>query len=222
MGFILSHRARASDNFGNFVGYTSNVALSIPASFSPSAAITVAVGQLAVVLVAQQTASTLTAVSDNLGNTWNALTTSGTGNSAMKMYWSLITNAGSMTPVSTNTSSSSDACILCAVFDGPFDSSPLDKDVITTGGHSNTLVTPSSGTLAQTNELIIAYWCCQTVPTAGGATAPSVMRATNPLYVFGGIASHVVSATTAVTVTFTNGGSNGYGHRGIATFKRAA
>jgi len=208
--------------FGDVLSTGSNNTLNIPASFSPAAAVTVAVGNLIVVFVVEQTSLTVTGVTDNLGNSYSAFN-AGTlgGSSSGRAFWSLATVAGSSTPVAACTSSAHNASIDVAVYEGPFAASPLDANPANTVDTSSPYTSPLTGTLAQADELLVAYYMSSSgtawsAPSQGSISVQAAAASAN-----GCIVGAVVAATTSTSIDVTQT-SVGNAMQGIGSFKQAA
>lgn len=92
--------------------------------------------------------------SDNLGNTWSNIDANG-----LRAY-SRITNAGTLTTVTQSFASNNTghAMMIAAIFDGPFDTSPLDVNPAGINDISAPYTCPASGTLAKNTELVIGLY----------------------------------------------------------------
>lgn len=169
----------------------------------------VAVGDLVIGAIWQQTNLTASGASDNLGNTYS-FTNAGTdsGASTGRAFYSRVTVAGNLTQVSvTATGSTNDFIICVAVIEGPFTSSPLDANPANVQDNTSPHNCPATGTLAQADEYIFA-WATGNPDSTISATSPNVkllqdIRAGNGVLCLGG---QVVAATTTVTPVFTGGG----------------
>lgn len=223
MGFILSHRARSLDTFGNLLATASYTNAGTSASMAMSSAVTVKAGDLVVVVVGEQIgAPSSTGVSDDLSNTWNGLTAGGGGNVGGRLWWSIITNAGSMTvTVTGGTSSADDSANTLCVYEGPFAASPVDVEssAVYNASAAGPWSTPATGTLAQAAELIIAWFTGQ-----GGfgdiqPSAPFTLSKKVSNNIVNAVASLVVNSTDSVTATFTGG--TAAATKQIVTFKKA-
>jgi hypothetical protein len=197
--------------FGSVTGTFQGNNASIPASFAAALSTgsgVVSTGDLVVVVVCEQTGLTVSACTDNLGNTYtaqNAGTLSGTSVSGC-LFWSVVTNAGTITSVTaTCTSSTHNGVIIAAIIDGPFLASPVDANPAnTTNDLTTPYTTPATGTLAQAQEVIVS-WITQTGSNTLTATAPNVkIIQQNSVSVVGAVlGSQVVAATTTVTPAWT-------------------
>jgi hypothetical protein len=175
---------------------------------------------------------TANAVTDNLGNSYTAQNAgSDAGNATGRAFYSIVTSAGTLTAVNVDVTATStdDAAVAADVYEGPFAASPLDANPANvTNDITSPFVSPATGTLAQADELIIA-WIAETNCRTMSATAPFTLGQ-NVLSTSEGsvnsvgvaIARRVVSATTSVTCEWTAGGALNSDVLGIASFKKAA
>ncbi len=167
----------------------------------------VAVGDLVVALMAQQTALTASGCTDNLGNTYvaqNAGTLSGTTISG-RLFYSRVTVPGTLSSVTiAATASANDFSCLCAVFTGPFVTSPVDSSPANgTTDITTPYSCPASATLAQASELVIG-WSANNAAATWAASSPfTLTNQTNQANTHAVISHLVTSATTAQTPAFT-------------------
>lgn len=189
---------------GTLVGGNNSIPNPLPATGSVS----VAVGDLVVAVIGQQTALTVTAVTDNLGNTYtaqNAGTLSGTTISG-RMFYSRVTVAGTLTTVNAAaTASANDATIAVAVFEGLFESPPIDTNPANATNDVTTPYTsPASGTLAQAVELVVS-WMTFNSTSVLSATSPNLKAVQNSQSANADvvIGYQVTAATTTVTPAWT-------------------
>jgi hypothetical protein len=186
---------------------------------------TVAVNDLIFVQVGQQTNLTVSAVNDNLGNTYSAVSAGvDSGGQTQRLFYSLVTAAGSLTEVSATVSGSANDGSICAcAFAGPFAASPLDKAPTEIQDDTTSPFTcPASGTLSQADELVIAAGVAGSNMSDWVATSPNTLRnnhgTANTRQVIG---SQVVAATTSVAPAFT-GTSTTDNVLATVTFKKGA
>jgi hypothetical protein len=197
---------------------------SITNPLTVSGSCTVSVGDLIIAVLAQQTALTVTAVSDNLGNTYTAQN-AGTdaGNITGRMFYSRVTNAGTLTSVSfTTTASTNDAAAGAVMFEGPFLTSPLDANPAnSTADITSPFSFPATGTLAQTDELVVAWAAAVGTVTSGWTATSPLRKHDSPSVANAGafIGSYVVAATTTTTPEAT-GTNPTQDVLGTATFKK--
>lgn len=212
--------------FGDLKGVASNIATSITDPFSPAWPLQVSVGDLIIVSVGQDVGTT-TAVgcTDNLGNSYSALTGGGSGTASVKGFYSVATVAGRSTPSVDTTASSSDATIVCAAYEGPFAASPLDANPAVTTSSAEPYNANATGTLAQADELIVGYFFADGLETLD-TPAPSarldkqiVEQATGIINRSAALTSLVVSATTTITMGISGSAGNNITACGVATFK---
>lgn len=188
-------------------------------------ALSVAVGDLAIVAFADQVGGSAPTIADTLGNSWTALSGPTTNTARLSKWFSRITTGGSMTVTITFGSSANSRAGIVATFSGS-QATPNDANPANANDATSQYDCPSSGTLAQTNELVIGF---------GGVAGPNgdVVAAVAPdilvtdIGTTGGAAGtnttailtyRVVSATTAVAPAFTID-ANRTGVVGTASFK---
>lgn len=213
--------------FGDVRGTLTGTNASIPASFAATGSVSVSVGDLIVVVIAERAANTSTAVTDSLGNTYTQQN-SGTvsGNIGAHAFWSRATNAGTLTSVTaTCTASGADGAIGAVVFEGPFVSSPLDASPANAVDNTSPYLGPASGTLAQADELVAGWWCgangMATAALGGGWTVrtnPNTGTGNNT--VGAAIGSITVAATTSVQPSWTAGTAPAANALGTMSFKK--
>lgn len=181
--------------------------------------VAVVVGDLIFATMSQQTNLTASGVTDNLGNTYSAVN-AGTdaGTVSIRSFYTRVTTAGTLTTVSfAATASTNDASVVAAVIEGPFASSPLDANPANTTDGTSPFTCPSTGTLAQADEVVMA---------AMATAANETLSATSPSLIAGSVARanasvaqsrRLVAATTAVAPEFT--GTNATAAQVTASFK---
>jgi hypothetical protein len=211
--------------FGNLLGtLTGNIADIVnPAVATGSVA--VAVGDLVLAVLVEQTAQTATACADNLGNTYTAVSAGVDGGTvAHRGYYSRVTVAGTLTSVSfTVTGGTHNACMIAAAFQGPFAVSPVDAiPTATTNVLATSIPCPATGTLAQADELVACYLSINGNQTIT-ADSPNLLalRANSTTVQSGAIGYQKVSATTTVTPAFTVGVTPTVSNMSTVTFKKA-
>lgn len=197
---------------------------SIPASFATSAgSIAVVAGDLGFCVVGQQTNLTVTAVADNLGNSWTAVDAGAdAGNATGRAFYFRFTGSGTLTTVTaTCTASANDGSIVACVFSGPFVTSPLDKAPTVVQNDVSTPYTgPASGTLSQADEYVIAYYAKDGNSALTGSS-PNTLRGNQnqSANIATGIGGYVVSATTTQSPAWT-GTAPTVDVLGTVTFKK--
>jgi hypothetical protein len=212
--------------FGDFLGSFSASSGSITNPFDGTGSEVVAVNDLVVFVVCEQTNATVTGVTDNLGNTYTAITAaSDAGAATLRAFYSVVTVAGTLTTLhAACTASNDNVTVVGGAWTGPFAASPLDANP---ANQVNTDVTspftcPATGTLSQADELVVAYGSANNT-TAWEATSPNLLAVDNngqvPKSVLG---YQVVSATTSVAPEFTAVSNPGQAIQGMASFKKAA
>lgn len=126
-------------------GGTSSTALAV--------AIACSVGSLVRVTFADRVGGSTPTIADSKGNSWKLLA-GPTTNTVRKTEWySVITHGGVLTIRITFNASTSSRAAVVAVFSGT-SSSPLDANPTDGTGSTTPFIAPSSGTLAQTNEVV--------------------------------------------------------------------
>jgi hypothetical protein len=214
--------------FGALKGTLSGTSGSITSPFAVTTGgpVTVAVGDLVIAVLTQQTALTVTGVTDNLGNTYTAQNV-GTDAGAVtgRAFYSRVTVAGSLTTVTfAATASANDVAAAAAVIEGPFAAPPIDKNLANV---TNDITSPFSatvtGTLTQADEVVAAWCSMQPGVTTWAASAPltrHVAVATGNVGVV--ISTATVAATTSVAPEHTNGVNPSSSVLGSMTFMKAA
>lgn len=187
----------------------------------------VRVGDLIVAVLGQQTALTVTAATDNLGNSYSAQN-AGTdaGNTTGRMFYSRVSNAGTLTTVNfATTASANDASCCAAVFEGPFEPSPpIDKNPANlTNDTSNPMQANSLGTLSRPHELTIGWFAGANgsagLDTSGDdlSQAASQRQSVNIETMISYL--HVADPATAQTPGFATPGTIGNNVIGAASFQ---
>ena len=213
--------------FGDLKGFGTGSGLSVTNPSNASGSIGVSVGDLVVAVMCEQTSLTVTAVTDNLGNTYtaqNAGTDAGT--STGRMFYSRVTVAGTLTTVSfAATASADNYTVIFAVYQGPFVVSPIDKNPA--NGASDIVspfTCPATGVLSQPVELVIAWAVAATltVTTWAGSGGVAVdIQATDGAVTNAVIAHGVTNSTATTTPAFTGTAPSADDVLGTATFKAA-
>jgi hypothetical protein len=218
--------SKTSTGFGGLRGALEVSAASVTNPLTASGSVAgVSVYDLIVVLFGEATNLTVTAITDNLGNTYSAVDAGFSSGWTNRAFYALVTpgHAGTLTSVSaTTTASSDDALMVVGVFEGPFAVSPLDAAPAQVADNSSPFVTPSTGTLAQADELILA-WDSGTFNSAASPSAASpftklaeITLSLETLSLF----STVVSSTSSVSTQFTSLLLGSGNIVGIASFKK--
>ncbi len=177
---------------------------------------------LVFVVVAEQTSLTAGTVTDNLGNTYNAVNAgTDSGTVTGKAYYAVVTNAGTLTQVSVAATASADnVAVRIAAWEGPFEASPLDAAPANIEDVSSQFDCPASGTLAQANELLVGWMVASSNAvltvvspgiTDGQTSSQAVATAT--------FAHKVVSSTASDNISFT-GTNPTDAVQGTASFKQ--
>jgi hypothetical protein len=192
--------------FGGLKGFLEAAANSITNPFAATGSVAVGVGDLVFAVLGEQTTLTITAVADNLGNTYSAVN-AGTVSGAVtgRAFYSRVTVAGTLTSVSATTTASGDnVAFVAAVIEGPFAVGPLDTAPANTTADITTPFTcPATGTLAQAREVVMA-WCVADGSAVWTASAPNLLVRTlatqSILHTI--IGYQAVNATTTVSPAF--------------------
>lgn len=209
---------------GNLKGTLTGGGGSIPDPAVANGSVAVNVGDLIRAVLCEQTASSAIGASDNLGNVYTLGGSAVAGTRSGIRAFSRVTVAGTLTQVRFDVSSSTRDHNVCAdVFEGPFETSPLDKSpALITGDTTSPLTCPASGALAQPNELVTAWMAIQGSITYS-ATSPNIKSfsasASGNVQVVLGY--QVVNATSSVSPEFT-GTNPTAAVLGTDTFKFAA
>lgn len=196
--------------------------------------ITVLPGQLMLCGFADQVVGTAPTISDSLSNTWTALAGPTTSTVRGSFWYSSIgagTKAGSTAVTFTFQSSALNRAGLCAVFDGVATSTPLDKNPANTSDGTSTYTSALTGTLAQADELVAAFFAWAGPSTDTTACSTNTTTSAGTAGTSGGTASAnanlrlcfaTVAATTSISGNATNTTSNRAGVQSVASFKYRA
>lgn len=172
--------------------------------------IAVAVGDAITVIVAEQGAApTASAVTDDLGNTYSAVNAGGTNTVSGRAFYSIATNAGTLTTVNiAATASSNDAAADVCVFAGPF--SGIDASPAIRSDSSTPITGNATGTLAQADEIVVGLVATASNATTIDGTPPWILAGTPAATGIRRAATvyQDVSATTSVTPSFAFGVSS--------------
>jgi hypothetical protein len=181
-------------------------------------------GDLIVAFLAEQTTLTVSAVTDNLGNTYTAVN-AGTDAGVVtgRAFYAWVSNGGTLTAVNfAATASSNNVVVQAVAFEGYFDPSPLDAAPANTSADLTTpYPTPATGTLAQADEIVLS-WICQNgnvtlTPTAPHTLAIQTVTATIHTSAIG---YELVAATTSVQPSWTSSATPVMNVMGTASFKK--
>jgi len=181
-------------------------------------------GDLIFAVFGEQTALTVSTVGDSMGHTYTA-TNIGTdaGTITGRAFYTRVTSNGSLTSVTaTATASSDNFAFPVAVFEGPFDAPPADKNIAntTTGSAGAVYTCPASGALAQAIELVVG-WGARNSGTAFTATSPNLLAIQLAAQT---VAQAVIGYQTTINTSslapvFTSASSAGQSVLGTITFK---
>lgn len=208
--------------FGELLGTLQANNNTIPTNFSATGSVPVSVGDLIVSVVCQQTALTVTGVTDNLGNTYTAQN-AGTDAGAVtgRVFYSIVTTGGTLTSVTAAcTTSANDGVHIVGVFKGQFSS--IDANVANiTSDVTSPFSAPSSGTLAQASEVVIA-WGVGNHSTSWSATSPNLLaiQLANSTTIKAALGYQTVSSTSAVAPAFTAGSNPTNAVLGTLSFRQ--
>jgi hypothetical protein len=195
---------------GDLKGTLTGGGASITNPSDATGSVAVSVGDLVFVIIDEVTNLTASGASDNLGNTYAATNAgSDTGTSTGRAFWSRVTVAGTLTTISiAATASANDYAIFAVVIEGAFDASPLDTNPANVTTDSTSPFTcPSTGTLAQAKETVIAWACVSTTET-WAATSPNLLAGQQTQGNLRAVIGYqTVAATTAVAPEFTAAGN---------------
>lgn len=188
--------------------------------------VTVAAGDVIVVLFGDQVAGTAPTIGDNIGgNTWTALTGPNTNTARISKWYCIVTNGGSMTVTVTFQSSAGARAGALGVWDASlFGASPLDSNVANANDSTSPYDCPLSGTLAQANEIVLGF-CARASSAAlsAGASETGIIEAHSSgsggagANVSVGLTYRLVTATTSIQPQMT--GTSVAGVVGTASFK---
>ncbi len=210
--------------FGALRGTLSGAANSITNPFSATGSVAVVRGDLIFAVLGEQTSVTVTAVTDNLGNTYTA-TQVGTdaGTSTGRAFYSRVTVPGTLTSVDAAATGSADnVAFFVAVIEGPVIASPLDANPTNiTSDTTSPFTCPATGTLAQANEIVMS-WAVATGSTVWAATSPNLLagQLATQAVLHTVVGYQAVTATTTVSPEFTAGSNPTDAVLGTASFKR--
>jgi hypothetical protein len=175
-------------------------------SINGGTGVTVALGDLIVLVGAQQTTNTFTGGSDNLGNTYTAQN-AGTisGNTGGRFFYSVVTVAGTLTTVNMLAGAVSNArAVAAAAFSGPFAASPVDISPANTSGDLTSPFTcTATGTLSQASELVIGWSANNINATWAAGTGFTLTTQATRSNAHSAVCHLAVSSTATQTPSFT-------------------
>lgn len=189
---------------------TSNITNPFVVDSAAGLSVSVAVGDLVVGVISEILGLTATAVTDNLSNTYVASNAGSTsGNTNGRMFYSRVTNAGTLNTVNfAATASTHDASAVVAVFAGPFVVSPVDKNPANeTTDITTPHACPVTGTLAQEQELVVSWGAVQGASNSVNGVGTGTLAVRNAaLPAAASLISYTVTvATTSIAHTYTSG-----------------
>jgi hypothetical protein len=202
-------------------GSLSGGAASITNPIVASGSVALEKGDLIIAVLGEQTALTVTAVTDNLGNSYtaqNAGTDAGTVSG--RMFRAIAAARGTLTSVSfAATASADDASCVAAVFRGPFENIDINAANVT-NDTTNPLSSNSTGTLSTGRQLAVGWiagaFSTSGLDTASGFSVAASQRQSTAIETM--ISYKVVSDNSALTADFTGAGTIGNNVIGVATF----
>jgi hypothetical protein len=218
--------------FGDLKGTLSG-ASSGGTGVAATGSVSVAVGDLIFMLYGMRantpTGAGSPARSDDLGNTYNLLHESTTGGGRVCTAYSIVTAGGTLTTATwAHTSNTADDAHCVGVFEGPFDATPLDASITPIADAASPYICPSTGTLAQADELVIACVAQSNGSTTASyaATSPNLKAVaassgTGANTCSSCLGYQVVSATTAIAPEFTTATSTS-GSTAVYSFKKGS
>lgn len=184
-------------------------------------------GDLIIILYVLRTALTIT-VTDNLSGSYTALNAGTTNNARQYPFFRVASSSGTLTSVSgSHSSTSADAVIIGAVFEGSFASSALDANPTTLSDNTSPYTCPATGVLTQADELVLGFQSQGNGGTVAGYGANNGFTihgaetsGTGANTLSGAMCYLAVSSTASVTPEVTQSFANTGGHAGTASFKK--
>ena len=213
--------------FGDIRGSKTGNATSVTASNACATGtnIVVVVGDLIVAAFAEQAAMTVSACTDNLGNTYTALGAGAdAGTVTGRGFYTRVTVAGSISQLTfTATASSNNYACAASVFEGPFAVNPLDaQPAVILNDNTTPYTCPATGTLAQADEKIVNVIVHNGNPLFT-ATAPNIsaIQIATASVLRLGIGHQTVTSTASVTPAWTSSATPTASGYNTVSFKRA-
>jgi hypothetical protein len=202
---------------GMLIGNTATIPNPFPTTANGAMVIT---GDLIYAVITQETNNTVTAMTDNLGNTYTACNAgSDVGAITGRAYYTIVTVPGLLTSVSaTVTASSNNAILLAQAFQGPF--SGIDANPANVGSDiTSPYVGPSTGTLSQAAELLVA-WATRPDSVSLVAVSPlvSIGQTASASVIRTQLSYQVLAATTSVAPSWTSSSDPGQLLSGATSF----
>jgi hypothetical protein len=159
--FRKARTASAGDPIGYFFFRGTSTTSNVLQGTNP----TVAVGDLVYGNCWNVGSSNLTgSVTDNLGNTYTKVTGTTSGGASNTLFYSIVTNAGSLTSITAVTSAGQNTNISAVVYKGNITAIDANPAPATSASQSQ-ITAPATGTLAQSSELVLAFLCVDTANT---------------------------------------------------------
>lgn len=222
-GVMIAASWESADTQGELKGLLTGTGASVTNPSTITGSVAVDVDDLVVVVFGQQTTLTATAVTDNLGNTYSAQN-AGTDGGAVtgRMFYALVTVAGTLTSLNVAaTASANDYAAVAGVFRGPFAASPIDANPANSSGDVTSPFTcPATGTLAQADEVVVAWGTSNPSTAANWTTTPPLVLIANASLANKTTAGYrVVSSTSDSTPEFVCASNPTSSVLGTASFK---
>jgi hypothetical protein len=206
---IHTQKNAPGDVLGILSGSTASITNPMPANVG--GAFTVSVDDLIVAAIAEQTTITATAVTDNLGNTYSAVSAGvDAGTATQRVFYSTVTTGGSVTAVNfTATASGNDAAVIAFGVKGPFRATATVLDAAPapdTTDVTSPFTFPATGTLAQADEAVVTFFSFLTgAPTIPTSPQTLIIRVSPSANIGLAAGIQVVSSTSTVTPQWTAG-----------------
>lgn len=213
-----------NDAFGDMKGGGGGIIASTAGTNVPATnRVYLKAGDLVIVNYSENSLQSTTGCSDNLGNTYTQLDSSGV---AISTYYCFVTVEGNaLIQVAQTAAGAAGAGLCIAVFNGPFHPLVRDKTVGYIGPDSaEPYDGPASGTLAQPNELLVGYWGSSaetSFDTPSGSSKLNIQNCFTAGAQNTAITSLVVNSTSTVTLSLS--GANGATSTvmGLSCFRKA-
>lgn len=210
--------------FGGLRTTFKNSATSIGTSIVASGTRAVRLGDLIFVVGGEQTALTITGVTDNLGNSYTSCnnTVNTTGAITGRAFWARVKDDGTLTTVTMACNGgTNNGVIVVAIIEGPI-TNAIDSDPANiTSDITSPFNCPTTGTLGQANEIVIGF-LVGSGSTVNTATSPNLLadqQATASI-LHATIGYQAVTVTTAVIPVFAAGSNPANQLMGVASFRR--
>ena len=155
----------------------------------------VSTGQHALVACSDLVGGSALTISDNLGHTWTPLQGGTNGSLRLSAWQTRITNGNARMTVtiSHNSSAAARSCTLITM--RQLTTSPVDKNPAVVLDNSSPYIGPATGTLSQSDEVIIGYYALNG-PTTVTGSAYEQMTNNDALVVTGGASGDLWASTS--------------------------